>query len=87
MKDAEKLLLQKYENSDLIYEGSLEKGDYLYGWFNEKDSSTLDGVHINRINLKTNEIEENFGIPAVMEWGINLNDFKMKKEASLASSL
>ena len=76
IQNASEILINKYKDDpDLSYDGYLVKDNYFYGWFSELGSSTIDGVHINRIDINTLEIEEQLAIGAVLFWHISLNDF------------
>lgn len=78
IEKASRVLIDAYkDNPNLTYEGYLIKNDYFYGWFEETDSQTADGIRINRINIHTLKIEENYAIAASLFWHINLNDFIM----------
>lgn len=81
IKKASKILIDIYKDDpNLSYEGYLIKDEYFYGWFEENDSSTADGVHICRINIDTLKTEENYAITASLFWHINLNDFVIFEE-------
>lgn len=76
IQNASEILINKYKDDpDLSYDGYLVKDNYFYGWFSELGSSTAEGVHINRININTLEIEEQLAMGAVLFWHISLNDF------------
>lgn len=76
IQNASEILINKYKDDpDLSYDGYLVKDNYFYGWFSELGSSTIDGVHINRVDINTLEIEEQLAIGAVLFWHISLNDF------------
>ena len=76
IEKASKVLIDTYKGeANLVYQGYLIKGEFFYGWFEETDSQTADGVHINRINIHTLKIEESYAIAASLFWHVNLNDF------------
>ena len=81
VEKAAEILIRRYKDDpNLTYKGYLIKDNYFYGWFEENDSTTADGLHINRINISTLEIEEEFAAGVCLFWHINLNDFVILEE-------